>query len=207
MLINVYVDPTDYFSMAVCAAFFEKGVSPPIVEIEDSVIDRIANKDLPLTIHPPIIEDRSIGFVYGNTTILEYLEECYPYKPLFPISLVERTQTRINIWKLCKTIGNLIDYVRQSAAPGKRANKKNLAVVKEHILTYMAPYLNAMEEDDMYLGEEFSMLDILLVCMYKKACDFNILSEEQTQTPYFKTILDMDSLKKTNEAFNLLLAQ
>lgn len=176
--IQLYVAAGEYDSYVAHCVALEKDLNIEIIE-KLSSSDSSIKKTPTLKLPELIIDDREL--------ITEYLEERFPYPPLYPF--VPLLKAKCRDW--CVKVAALVESI----------SNKNLKYINESDLLKINAYLVDLEvelEDQEYLmGEDFNMVDLMVGSMIFLASPSNIKikNSHKVLISYFKKLLKRSSLR------------
>lgn len=119
----------------------------------------------------PTLVDRDL-VLYDTFIINEYLDERLPHPPLMPVDPVSRAKQRLMIMRLNRDWLPSVKVLQED-----KKNSEALKVVRDGFIA-ISPLFS---EQDFFMGEEYSLVDVVLAPILWRLPVFNITIPKQAQ--------------------------
>lgn len=175
--VQLYINSQEYDSYVAYCVALEKDLNIEVIDVS-TLTEPFSQKTPTLKYQGLIIDNRAL--------ITEYLEERFPYPPLYPFVPILKAQCRD--W--CSQITNLIEGLSN-----KLPMKKTESYLK--ISQYLEELEVALEDQEYLMGEEFNIVDLMIGSMIFLAGPENITvkNNHKVLIRYLKKLLKRTSLR------------
>lgn len=137
----------------------------------------------------PTLVDRDL-ILYDALIINEYLDERFPHPPLMPVDPVSRAKQRLMIMRLKR------DWFDSISALQENKRDKDAHKVLRDGLIAISPLF---EEQTFAMGEEYSLVDVILAPLLWRLPTLNIVLPKQAQavTDYSERLFERESFQES----------
>ena len=137
----------------------------------------------------PTLVDRDL-ILYDALIINEYLDERFPHPPLMPVDPVSRAKQRLMIMRLKRDWFNSISALQEN-----KRDKDAHKVLRDGLIA-ISPLF---QEQTFAMGEEYSLVDVILAPLLWRLPTLNIVLPKQAQAvvDYSERLFERESFQES----------
>ena len=154
----LFSDPTDHYCHRVRIVLAEKGISSEMIESSKDNIDPEILEISPYATLPVLV-DRDVC-LFDSVTLMEYLDERFPHRPLLPVYPVLRANIRLYIKRIELDWGSRFDQLADGNLKEAQAKK-----VRQELKSLVVSSCALLKEKPFFMNDEFSLVDCCIAPM------------------------------------------